>query len=488
MISLPGPCRVASTARGLAALCGLAVVALGTPAQADDDAPPSLLPRKALVQELDNGLQVVILPVDTPGLVSVQTWMRVGSGEEAVAGLTGFAHFFEHLMFHGTERFPREVREQELLRLSVDENAWTSQDATVYHLTAPAKNLSRLLEIEADRFDGLTLEDAGVRKEAGAVYGEFRKGQARPGRALWTGIWATAFDVHPYHHTTLGIEADIAAMPDQLEAARTFFRTWYRPDNATLVVAGDVKIAEALPEIKRTFGAWSAKEAPAWPDIPVEPAQDGLRRTQIVWEQGEVNPQLAIGWRTPAHVPGDADAAALALVPALLTSDIAPLQRKLVDDERRARWMWCGGPDQRHPGLLLLMTELTEGQDVRAVEDEVLAAVKALAEDDSPEARARLEMTRDRLRRETLLALDSPAAWGSAVGHATLYGQGIGALDDDVNALAAVSYEDVQRVVKRYLLPDAGRSVVSLVPPDLADDSLPAPPTGPEQTPPAGGE
>lgn len=487
MISFPDPRRVTPAVGAAVALMGLLTLpsaSLG----AEGSEGSSLIPPNTHVQELANGLEVIIIPVDTPGLVSVQTWMRVGSGEEAVAGLTGFAHFFEHLMFHGTERFPEQVREQELLRLSVDENAWTNQDATVYHLTAPAKNLSRLLELEADRFDALTLEDAGVRKEAGAVYGEFRKGQASPGRAVWAGMWATAFDVHPYHHTTLGIEADIAAMPDQLEAARTFFRTWYRPDHATLVVAGDVEVAEVLPQIRRTYGTWSAKQAPPWPEIPVEPAQTGLRRTQIVWQQGDVNPRLAIGWRTPAHVPGNPDAAALALVPALLTSDIAPLRRTLVDDERRARSMWCAAPDQRHPGMLLLSVELAEGEDVRAIEDAVMTAVRSLAEDASPEARSRLEMTRDRLRRETLLALDSPAAWASAVGYATLYQQGIGALDAEVNALAAVTYEDVQRVVRRYLLSDEQRSVVSLVPPDQADASLPPPPTGPEQTADAGGE
>jgi len=498
MISLPTARRalsrvaVTSSAVSRWGLCALGAglslgLALPSKALAEEVAAGSLLPRDTKVVKLDNGLQVVVLPVDTPGLVSVQTWMQVGSGEEAVAGLTGFAHFFEHLMFHGTEKMPGDVREKELLRLSVDENAWTSQDATVYHLTAPSKNVVRLLEIEADRFDALTLDDEGVRKEAGAVYGELRKGQASPGRALWAGLWATAFDVHPYHHTTLGIEADIAAMPDQLDAARIFFRTWYRPDNATLVVAGDVSPVEVMPEIERTFGKWTAKDAPAWPAIPVEPAQDGLRRSQIVWDQGPVNPRLAIGWRTPAHVPGDADAAALALVPALLTSDIAPLQRKLVDDERRARWIWSGPPDQRHPGLLLVMSELTEGEDVRAIEAEVLAAVQALVDDDSDEAKARLDMTRDRLRRETVLGLDSPGAWGSAVGSAALYGKGIDALDADVQALAAVTSDDVQRVVRKYLLSDATRTVVTLVPPEQADDSVAAPPTGPEQSADAGG-
>ena len=465
-------------------LGGVAVGAVGAAEVHAAEAGPTLLPEGAGVSTLDNGLQVVILPVDTPGLVSVQTWMRVGSGEEAVAGLTGFAHFFEHLMFHGSEGLPGPEREKKLLGLSVTENAWTSQDATVYHLTLPAPNLAEVLAIESDRFRRLSLDADGVRKEAGAVYGEFRKGRASPDRAIWEAAWATAFRIHPYHHTTIGIEADIAAMPEQLDAARRFFETWYRPENATLVLAGDLDAAEALAAVERTFGRWAPSSTPPpWPELPVEPPPDGLRRTQVVWEAGPVNPRLAIGWRTPAYAPGTADSAALSLVPALLASDVAPLHRKLVDDERRARWIWAGEPDQRHPGMLLVELELAEGEDPAAVEADVLAAVQALVSDDSPDALARLEMTRDRRRRELLLGLDSVSSWGGAFGRASLFGPPAQTLDAEIAAVAAVTRADVVRVVRAHLLPDTGRTVVTLVGPDAADPDLPPPPLGPELAP-----
>ncbi|HCH65083.1 MAG: hypothetical protein CL927_15640 [Deltaproteobacteria bacterium] len=446
-----------------------------------EDAPTILFPANAAVETLDNGLQMVLLPVDTPGIATIETWMRVGSGEETVAGLTGFAHFFEHLMFHGSDELPKEVREQKLLELSVTENAWTSQDATVYHLVLPAQNLAEVLTVESDRFRNLTLEAEGVRKEAGAVYGEFRKGRTSPDRAVWEATWATAYRSHPYHHSTIGIEDDIAAMPEQLAAARRFFTTWYRPENATVVIAGDIDPAQARALVGTSFGSWSPEPIPEpWPVAPVEPEQDGLRRAQVVWEAGPVNPRLVVAWRTPAYAPGTLDGAALSLLPALLASDVSPLHRTLVADEQRARWIYAEAPDHRHPGLFTITLELAEGEDPSAIEAEVLAAVSALATDDSPDAERRLEMTRARNRRERLLSLDSAHRWASAYGRSSLYGPVPNTLQGELDAASRVQLADVSRVVHTWLLPDAGRTVVTLVGPDRADPNLPPPPIGPE--------
>lgn len=476
----------------LARVCVAAVLVGGLwsmPVQAADGVPGgSVLPAGTTVTMLDNGLQLVVVPLDTPGIVAVQTWMRVGSGEETVPGLTGYAHFFEHLMFHGSEALPQEAREDRLLRLGVEENAWTSQDATVYHLVLPAESLTDVLTVEADRFRRLSLDADGVEKEAGAVYGEWRKGQASPDRALWAATWATAFSVHPYHHTTLGVEADIAQMPSGLAAAERFFSVWYRPEHATLVIAGDAEaVSTAAASVERTFGRWSPEPASAWPAADPEPPQTTLRRAQVVWERGPTNPRLSIAWRTPAHAPGSVESAVLSLLPALLTSDVAPLHRRLVDDERRARWLWSEAPDSRHPGLFSLMMELSSDADLTSVEDDVIAAILALSEDASDDAVRRLTLARDRQRRALLLGLDSPAAWARALGHASLYRGDVGDLDRELAALAAVTLPDVQRVVRELLVPESGRTVITLVPPELADPQLPAPPLGPEGAQ-AGGE
>ena len=435
------------------------------PVLAEEPTTP-LFPADAVVDTLDNGLQIVLLPVDTPGIATVQTWMRVGSGEETVPGLSGFAHFFEHLMFHGSEALPKEAREQQLLELSVTD-AWTSATppSTIW-CCRPRTSMA----LRRSPLSVLTLDADGVRKEASNAV-SFAKG-ASPDRATCRG--ATAYRSHPYHHSTIGLEADIAAMPDQLAAARRFFTTWYRPENATLVIAGDIEPAATREMIERSFGTWAPGPIPEpWPTAAVEPEQTGLRRAQVVWESGPVNPRLAIAWRTPAYAPGTVDGAALSLLPALLASDVAPLHRKLVDEEQRVRWIWAEAPDHRHPGLFSITMELAEGQDPTEIEAEVLAAVEALVTDTSAEATRRLEMTRARNRREMLLNLDSAHRWAGAYGRASLYGPVPDTLQAEVDAAATVELADVARVVTKWLQPDTGRTVVTLVAPDQA---MPPPP------------
>src|SRR5690606_28812999 len=149
-------------------------------------------------------------------------WVRVGSGHEVVPGRTGFAHFFEHLMFFGTEALPLEARERAVLRLGADENAWTWVDQTVYHAVLPARHLPRWSAMEADRFQRLALRPEDVRREAGAVHGEWRKSVASPDEQLYKALMATAFEAHPYGHDTIGLEADIAAMPESWADALDF--------------------------------------------------------------------------------------------------------------------------------------------------------------------------------------------------------------------------------------------------------------------------
>ena len=162
-----------------------------------------------------------------------------GRPHEVAPGTTGFAHFFEHLMFHGTEALPAEAREDRLLELAAEENAWTSEDDTCYHLLFPAQQLEAVLRLEVDRFSALVLTDEGVRRESGAVYGEFRKSRSNPEMLLWEALWSTAFAVHPYGHSTLGLEADIAAMPDaQLPWGAPALRpiAFTRPSPTTLLL------------------------------------------------------------------------------------------------------------------------------------------------------------------------------------------------------------------------------------------------------------
>ncbi len=453
------------------------------PVSAAPAAPDALLPASLRVETLDNGLQVVVLPQPGTGLVALQAWVRAGSGRELRPGETGYAHFFEHLMFHGTAEMPREQREAALVRMGVTENAWTSSDATVYHQLAKADRLPELLRIEADRFAHLALTADGVRREAGAVQGEMRKGKASPDRAAISGLMATAFRTHPYHHATIGLDEDVAAMGEGLDAARHFFATWYRPDNITLVVAGDVDAQTVLDDVRAAWGPWSPAPVSV-PTVPVEPPQTAPRRAQIVWDQGPANPRLAMGWKVPAYVPGDPDAAALALMPELLASRVAPLRRALVEEDRLANWLYMDSPDPRDPGLVWLLMELRDGVDPADAEAAVHAAVAELSRSDDPELGPRVRLAAARARRSAVLELDAPDAWASALGRASLYRGRPRDLAAEVRAIGAVS-PDQLRALAAATFVDSGLTVLTLVPPDLADADLAPPPLGPELPAPA---
>jgi len=398
--------------------------------------------------------------------------MEVGARDEVEPGMTGFAHFFEHLMFHGSESIPRDAREARLLALAVDENAWTDTDRTVYVARAPAGSLEALLELEADRFAALSLTADGVRRESGAVLGEYRKGQASPDRRVHAFLWETAFRVSPYGHPVIGLEADIQGMPEGLARAVAFHGTHYRPERATVVVAGDVDPESVVEIVRRTHGGWvGAVDAAPAPARPVEPPQEAPREASETWSRGPMNTRVAVGWRVPAFVAGDPDAAALVLLTDLLGGASARLRRRLVDDEALAWSVWIPEPIHRSPGLLEIHVEAREGIDPATIEAVIAeelqrlgAAASASRDARQDDVEGEVARAAARARRTGMLALDSAASWAGAVGAMTLMRGDPRDLERHFEALGAVSAADVRRVIGTHL--DArNRTTVRLVTP-----------------------
>ena len=190
---------------------------------------------------LDNGLTVLSVPFDSPGIIAYYTIVRTGSRNEVEKGLSGFAHFFEHMMFRGTEAYPQEKYNDVLKSLGADSNAYTNDDWTCYHMTIPATALATAVEIEADRFQNLKYDEPSFQKEARAVLGEYNKSASSPFLKLNEAMQNTAYTTHTYKHTTIGFLADIEDMPNQYAYSKVFFDRWYRPENCTIIVAGDVQ-------------------------------------------------------------------------------------------------------------------------------------------------------------------------------------------------------------------------------------------------------
>lgn len=419
-----------------------------------------VLPVDVALHTLDNGLRIYLAPMDTPGIVSLQTWVDVGSGSEILPGTTGHAHFLEHLLFTDTEAFPASERDGVLRVSGAEENAWTWLDDTVYHLTLPAEALPELLRYDAGRFQQLVLHDDTVRREAGAVQGEWRQSQTWPSEALIDGLYAAAFPAHPYGHSTLGTDNDVAAMPQAGELVRGFLDTWYRPDTVRIVVVGDFDPTETLTQITSLWGSWAAPDTPL-PAIPAEPPPPEPLDLTIPWDTPGTNPWAALGWHVPGRDLGDPDSAALAILDELLLSDVAPLRRMLLDDTDLAHDL--GGKDWRFrdPHLFLITAELKAHADPQAFFDAVDAELDAIR---AGVDRAQLAAVKARSSKAFRLGLDDPHRVASAIAQATAGDPDPAVLDRWFAALDAVTAEDLQGVVATYFVP-AGRAQAVLTAP-----------------------
>ena len=234
------------------------------------------------ITDLPNGLRIVTVPTDYKNLVSYYTVVETGSRNEIEANKSGYAHFFEHLMFRGSENYPPGMFDEIMKKAGASSNAYTSSDQTVYHETFAKEDLEEVMKLEADRFKNLKFSEEQFKTEAGAVLGEYNKNSASPTFKMYEVMRETAFNKHTYSHTTMGYLADIKDYPNQYEYAWTFFKRFYRPEYTTIVVVGDFDENNVISMIKKYYGDWKKGDYKA--DIPKEPAQTEAKFKNIEWE------------------------------------------------------------------------------------------------------------------------------------------------------------------------------------------------------------
>src|SRR6187551_2042714 len=212
---------------------------------------------------LDNGLQVVVIPDRRTPVVTQMIWYKVGSADET-PGKSGLAHFLEHLMFKGTAKHPAGEFSQTVLRIGGNENAFTSTDYTAYYQRVPRDQLPKMMEFEADRMTGLILKDENVLPERDVVLEEYNMRVANnPDARLSEQIMAALYLNHPYGRPVIGWRQEIEKL--DREDALAFYKRFYAPNNATLVIAGDVDAKEIRPMVERAYGA-----IPSQPAIPAQ--------------------------------------------------------------------------------------------------------------------------------------------------------------------------------------------------------------------------
>jgi zinc protease len=441
----------------------LTVPGLLAAAQASE-AEGDILPFQAVSRTLPNGLVVIVVPTGFPNLVSVQIPVQTGSRNEVEPGKSGFAHFFEHMMFRGTPNFSSTEYEAILNRAGARRNAYTTDDFTNYHATFAKEDLETVLMVEADRFQNLEYSVEDFKTEARAVLGEYNKNSANPISKLLEAQRERAFRVHPYQHTTMGFLADIEEMPNQFDYSRIFFQRWYRPENTAVIVAGDVDPDEAFRLVEKHWGGWSPAGEGNAPAIPGEPAPQGPTYTHVAWPTPTL-PYVTVAFHGPAFSTSDKDLAALAAILDLYFGSTSELYKRLVEDEQKVDQLFGYHPGNADPYLVTLFARVKDPADALYVRDQLLATF-ARARAESPDAE-RLADAKSNARYGFSRALDNTDRIAATLARFVRYERSYDTLNDYFRLYSTLTTDDLQRAARRWFTDE--RMVVTT----LAEGALP---------------
>jgi zinc protease len=333
-----------------------------------------IFPYNYQTEKLENGLKVISIPLDNPHIISYYTLIRSGSRNEVEQGKSGFAHFFEHMMFKGTKAVPRDAYETYLTRLGAGTNGFTTDDYTCYYTVfAGRENLEEVVRTEADRFINLCYDEEMLKTEAPVIEGEYYASLSNPGRRVYELLRDTAFEKHPYKHSTLGYLRDIKDMPNQFAYSRLFKRRFYAPDNTILMVVGDFDHAALMDLVRQHYGGWERSDYTLV--TPDEPPQVLAKRAHYEWPTDTL-PRLAIGFHGPAYSDTETDKAALDLLAEIFFSRRAPLYQKLVLEEQKCASFYAAFADHRDPFLLIFTAVVKDDDDMGYVEEQIFYEIE----------------------------------------------------------------------------------------------------------------
>ncbi len=431
----------------------LAILAGATPAPAAPkgaEMSRDVLTLPATETTLPNGLKVIVVPTGFPNLVSLEIPVKTGSRNEVEPGKSGFAHFFEHMMFRGTKAYPPEKYQAILTTAGASQNAYTTDDYTNYHTTFAKEDLEKVLELEADRFRNLDYPEAAFKTESRAVLGEYNKNSANPISKLFEAMRDAAFTTHTYKHTTMGFLRDIEDMPNQFAYSRQFFDRWYRPEYTTIIVAGDVDPAKALPLVEKYWGSW--KRGSYAVEIPVEPPPSGAKAVHVPWATPTL-PWVAVSFRGPAFSTTAKEWAALDLLLDLAFGPTSDLYRRLVEREQKVDQLFPMLPASADPQLLTVGARVKKLEDAVAVRDEILRTFAALRAEPLPARR--LDDARANARYGLVRGLDNTDAIAGTLARFVRFRREYGTLNEVFRVYDALTPDDLRAAAERYVV-DAG--------------------------------
>jgi zinc protease len=439
----------------LLVLCalGLTLDSRVTPASAQTKIPPINFKDRTL----SNGMRVLSAEDHQSPTVCIEVWYHVGSKDDP-QGRSGFAHLFEHIMFKSTKNMKSEMMDRLTEDVGGINNAYTADDVTVYYEVVPSNYLETLLWAEGDRLSGLNVDEANFHSERDVVKEEFRQRiLAPPYGKLFYYVTQHSFTTHPYKRPGIGSIEDLDAA--SVEDVRAFHRSFYRPDNATLVVVGDFN--------QKQLDAWVDKYLARIPkpDIPLprvtvkEPQRTGER---VFTEYGQNVPLPAVALTYLIPPQADADNNALQVAATILSAGRSSrLYQSLVYQQQLATNANAGTNLREDVSLFNVSSVIASGKKPEVVERALLDEIKKMQ--DAPVSAAELEKAKNQLVTSQLRELETNNGKADALGEAAVLLGDPNRVNTDTERLQLVTAADVQRVMQKYLT-DQNRTVLYYLP------------------------
>lgn len=405
-----------------------------------------IFPHDYKIEVLENGLKVVSIPLNNPDIISYYTIVRSGSRNEIEPGKSGFAHFFEHMMFKGTKKFPREVYDEILTLLGAGTNGYTTDDYTCYFVVfAGRENLEKVVELEADIFINLFYTEEMLKTEATVIEGEYYRSIANPARRVSELLRDTAFEKHSYKHTVIGYFRDIKDMPNQFEYSQLYKKRFYAPDNTIVLVAGDFDHDELMKYVKKYYGDWEKSNYTLI--TPEEPPQEKAKRAHYDWPTRTL-PRLAIGFHGPSYSDEQIDKAALDLLAEVAFSRSSPIYQKLVIEEQKCLSLYASFSDRRDPHLLTFYSTVKKEEDLPYVEKEIFEELERLKKE--PLSEEILENVKSNMKYSFANVMGTTDGVASSLAHYINLTTDPGTVNKLFDLYEKVTTKDIQEMAKKY--------------------------------------
>ena len=396
---------------------------------------------------LKNGLKVYVIEEHSSPVVSVQVWYKVGSKNEVV-GITGSAHLLEHMMFRGT----KEIKDfsQIIDELGGMDNAFTSFDKTAYWCEIPSSAVEKVLYMEADRMRNITFD--GFDEERNVVIEERRWRTENDQRgALWEALFSTIFWAHPYRNPVIGWRSDLENV--SLEKVKQFYETYYAPNNAYLIVVGDVKAEKVFKIAEKYFGKYESKEIPKF--YTTEPKQRGPRRTEIKKEGFAT--YIALAYRVPKASSEYSPAVSL-LADILGGGKTSKLYKSIVYNKQLASSISAFYYGLKDEGLLIIFATLQQGKDINELEKAINEEIENLRKNKVSEEE--LRRAKNSQLANLVYSRESVVRLGFQLGDALINTENPNYINEYPKLIQKVSKQDIEKIINEYINDDNKTTVI----------------------------